>query len=48
MCLSSICAHPRNTSKAICSNIVNLLGGKIWLDETYKKECRFIFEIPKA
>lgn len=43
--------HSVSTTKmglAICSNIVNLLGGKIWLDETYKKECRFIFEIPKA
>ena len=43
--------HSVSTTKmglAICSNIVNLLGGKIWLDETYKKGCRFIFEIPKA
>lgn len=31
----------------ICKSIVRLLGGKIWLDETYTDGSRFIFELPK-
>jgi len=33
---------------AICKTIVKLLGGKIWLDETYTEGARFIFDIPKG
>ena len=32
---------------SICTVIVNLLGGRIWLDESYTGGSRFIFEIPK-
>ena len=32
---------------SICKSITNLLGGKIWLDESYTQGSRFIFELPK-
>ena len=32
---------------SICRAIVNLLGGKIWLDESYTDGSRFIFDIPR-
>jgi signal transduction histidine kinase len=32
----------------ICQAIVKLLGGKIWLDESYTEGTRFIFDIPKV
>ena len=32
---------------SVCKAIVNLLGGKIWLDENYTNGSRFIFELPK-
>ena len=32
---------------AICQAIIKLLGGKIWLDESYTNGSRFIFEVPK-
>ena len=31
----------------ICQAIVKLLGGKIWLDESYTDGSRFVFELPK-
>ena len=31
---------------SICKAIVKLLGGKIWLDETYTEGTRFIFDLP--
>ncbi len=31
---------------SICQAVVKLLGGKIWLDETYTKGTRFIFDLP--
>jgi signal transduction histidine kinase len=32
---------------SICKSITNLLGGKIWLDESYTQGSRFVFELPK-
>ena len=32
---------------SICQSIVKLLGGRIWLDETYTDGTRFIFDLPK-
>ena len=32
---------------SICQSVVKLLGGRIWLDETYTDGTRFIFDIPK-
>ena len=32
---------------SICRAIVKLLGGKIWLDESYTDGSRFIFDIPR-
>ena len=32
---------------SICKAIVKLLGGKIWLDESYTDGSRFIFDIPR-
>lgn len=32
---------------SVCKAVVNLLGGKIWLDENYTNGSRFIFELPK-
>ena len=32
---------------SICQSIVKLLGGRIWLDESYVDGSRFIFELPK-
>ena len=32
---------------SICQAIVKLLGGKIWLDESYTEGSRFVFEVPK-
>lgn len=40
-------AHSSGMGLAICSTIAKLLGGRIWLDESYKKGSRFIFELPK-
>ena len=31
----------------ICQSIVKLLGGKLWLDESYTDGSRFIFELPE-
>ena len=31
---------------SICQAVVKLLGGKIWLDETYTEGTRFIFDLP--
>lgn len=31
----------------ICQSIVKLLGGKLWLDESYTEGSRFIFELPE-
>ena len=31
---------------SICQAIVKLLGGKIWLDETYTEGTRFVYDIP--
>ena len=31
---------------SICQSVVKLLGGKIWLDETYTDGTRFVFDIP--
>ena len=33
---------------SICQAIVKLLGGRIWLDESYKEGSRFVFELPKG
>ena len=32
---------------SICKSITTLLGGKIWLDESYTQGSRFVFELPK-
>ena len=32
---------------SICQSVVKLLGGRIWLDETYTDGTRFIFDLPK-
>ena len=32
---------------SICKSITKLLGGKIWLDESYTQGSRFVFELPK-
>ena len=32
---------------AICKSVTKLLGGDIWLDESYTNGSRFVFEIPK-
>ena len=32
---------------SICRAIVKLLGGKIWLDDTYTDGSRFVFDIPR-
>lgn len=32
---------------SICKSITDLLGGKIWLDDSYNLGTRFIFELPK-
>ena len=32
---------------SICRAIVKLLGGKIWLDESYTDGSRFVFDIPR-
>ena len=32
---------------SICQSIVKLLGGRIWLDESYLGGSRFVFELPK-
>jgi signal transduction histidine kinase len=32
---------------SICQSVTTLLGGKIWLDESYNLGTRFIFELPK-
>jgi signal transduction histidine kinase len=32
---------------SICQSIVKLLGGKIWLDDSYVSGSRFFFELPK-
>ena len=36
----------RGLGLPICKAIVNLLGGKIWLDADYHEGSRFIFELP--
>ena len=33
---------------SICQAIVKLLGGRIWLDESYTEGSRFVFELPKG
>ena len=37
----------RGLGLSICQSIVKLLGGRIWLDETYTDGTRFIFDLPK-
>jgi signal transduction histidine kinase len=32
----------------ICQSIIKLLGGRIWLDQSYTDGARFIFEVPKG
>jgi signal transduction histidine kinase len=32
---------------SICKSITTLLGGKIWLDESYNQGSKFVFELPK-
>ena len=32
---------------SICQSVTTLLGGKIWLDDSYNLGTRFIFELPK-
>ena len=32
---------------SICQSVTTLLGGKIWLDESYTQGSRFVFELPK-
>ena len=47
MVITSGSAKASGMDLAICKAIADLLGGRIWLDETYKNGSRFIFEIPK-
>jgi len=47
MVITSGSAKTSGMDLAICNAIAKLLGGKIWLDETYENGSRFIFEIPK-
>lgn len=46
MVITSGSAKASGMDLAICSTIAKLLGGSIWLDESYEKGSRFIFEIP--
>ena len=32
---------------SICQSVTTLLGGKIWLDESYTQGSKFVFELPK-
>ena len=32
----------------ICQSIIKLLGGRIWLDQSYTDGARFVFEVPKG
>ena len=32
----------------ICKAIIKLLGGRIWLDQTYTDGARFVFEVPRG
>jgi signal transduction histidine kinase len=32
----------------ICQAIIKLLGGRIWLDQSYTNGARFVFEVPKG
>lgn len=47
MVITSGSAKASGMDLAICKAIADLLGGRIWFDETYKNGSRFIFEIPK-
>ena len=47
MVITSGSAKASGMDLAICYAIAKLLGGNIWLDESYEKGSRFIFEIPK-
>ena len=48
MVITSGSAKASGMDLAVCRAIVKLLGGKIWLDESYEEGSRFIFEIPKG